>query len=109
MAESGTNTLGVVVSRLTWMLIGPLVLFLTTYFILTSGTGWRTVADVVFFVALGAMMLGRWIEFRRGAPQTATGEPATPAHLRRYIAALAIGGPLVWIAANVVGNHFLGG
>jgi hypothetical protein len=93
--------------RVFWMMAGPLGLMLAIYFIVSSGTGWRTVADVVYFIILAGMILGRWAEFRGGKPTTSDGEPATPAHLRRYVLMVLIFGPLVWIAANYVGNHLL--
>jgi hypothetical protein len=53
------------------------------------------------------MLLGRWLEFRGGHAQTATGEPATRADLRRYLVTATVVGLLVWVAANVVANHWL--
>jgi hypothetical protein len=57
--------------------------------------------------ALCGLIVVRWLDFRCGSAQTAEGEPATPAHLRRYIiGALAIG-LVVWVTANVLGNYVL--
>ena len=53
------------------------------------------------------MLLGRWLEFRGGNPQTTTGEPATPADLRRYVLTLIVAGPILWALANLIGNHVL--
>lgn len=102
-----TTPLAAVLGRLFWMMLGPLTLGVAVYYILTSASGWRTVADIFFFAILGGMILGRWLEFRGGNPQTSTGEPASPAHLRRYVLFLVIGGPIVWLLANVIGNHLL--
>jgi hypothetical protein len=96
-----------VFGRLFWMMIGPLTLGISLYYIVTSGTGWRTTADICFFLILGGMILGRWLEFRGGNPQTSTGEVATPADLRHYILGLVIGGPIAWVIANLIGNHWL--
>ena len=109
MQTSSTTPLWAVLGRVFWMMVGPLSLMLTVYFIVSSGTGWRTAADVLYFVILGGMPLGRWLEFRGGRPLTSSGEPATPAHLRRYVLLVLILGPALWIAANVLGNHVLGG
>ena len=68
-------------------------------------------SDLTYFLVLGGMALGRWTEFQSGQPLTATGEPATPAHLRRYLPGLSTLGLGIWIAANVLGNaaiHFMG-
>ena len=51
------------------------------------------------------MLLGRWTEFRYSRPLTATGEPATADHLRRYTLVLSILGLGAWVAANLVGNQ----
>lgn len=107
MAGSNTTPLIPVFGRLFWMIVGPLALVLTIYFIVTSGTGWTTTADVLYFVILGGMMLGRWMEFRGGSPETTTGEPATIADFRHYILMVVTIGPIVWVLTNLVGNHLL--
>jgi hypothetical protein len=99
---------GVLFARLTWMLLGPLALCLLCLSIVTIGRGWLTGADVAFFAVLLAMLLGRWLEFRSGQAETATGEPMTKSELLRYLIlapALALG---VWVVANLLGNHWPG-
>ena len=108
MSSSTTTPLSAVFGRLFWMLVGPLGLILTTYFIVTSGTGWTTMADLLYFVILGGMILGKWLEFRGGNPETTTGEHVTAADLRRYILMVVTAGPIVWVVANIFGNHLLG-
>jgi hypothetical protein len=107
MAGSNTTPLIPVFSRLFWMIVGPLALVLTTYFIVTSGTSWTSTADLLFFIILGGMILGKWLEFRGGSPETSTGEPATAADLRRYILMVVMAGPAVWVVANILGNYVL--
>jgi hypothetical protein len=107
MSSSNTTRLIPVFSRLFWMIVGPLVLVLATYFIVNSGSGWTTTADLLFFVTLGGMILGRWFEFRGGNPETSTGDLATVADLRRYILTVIVVGPTVWAIANILGNHVL--
>ncbi len=58
MSTPTTTPLSAVFGRLFWMMIGPLALVLTIYFIATSGTGWTTTADLLYFVILGGMILG---------------------------------------------------
>jgi hypothetical protein len=93
--------------RVFWIMVGPLVLTLLTFTIIRIGSGWLTAADIAFFVVLGGMVLGRWLEFRGGSPQTSTGEPATAAHLRRYAVGTILVGLLIWVVANLIGNHLL--
>lgn len=94
-------------ARLFWMMIGPLVLILLTFVILQMGQGWLTAADIAFLAILAGVILARWLEFQGGQPQTATGEPATPAHLRRFIVAALPIGLGIWVIANLLGNHWL--
>ena len=99
---------GSCLSRLLWMMIGPMILMLLTVNIINSGSGWLTAADVAFFVVLGIMLLARWFDFRAGNPRTISGDPATPRHLRRYLPLTLVIGLGVWAAANAIGNHWPG-
>jgi len=56
---------------------------------------------------LGGMILGKWLEFRGGSPETSTGEPATAADLHCYILMVVTAGPVVWVIANILGNYVL--
>jgi hypothetical protein len=51
------------------------------------------------------LFLARAWEFRLGSPQTASGEPAAPADLGRYIVGVAVVGRTAWAIANYFGNH----
>ncbi len=93
-------------ARIFWMMIGPLTLAILAYAIVNVGSGWLTVADIAFFLVLGGVVLARWIEFQGGNPQKATGEPATPADLHRFVVVTLILGLVVWVIANLIGNHW---
>ena len=103
-----TTSMLAVASRAFWMMLGPMILGILTYTIVSTGSGWLTAADFAFLAVLGALFVARLLEFRGGSPQTATGEPATPAHLRRYVAVTIPLGLSVWVVANLIGNHLLG-
>ncbi len=94
------------VARLFWMMFGPMAMFVAMFLIASNGGGWFTVADMVFLTLLGGLVLARWVEFRGGNAQTSTGEPATAEQLRRYAVGTVIVGLLVWVVANIVGNHW---
>jgi hypothetical protein len=101
------NSFSVLIARLTWVILGPIALLLTTWGIVASGTGWFTGLDAFFGVVAGLMLFGRWVEHRSGAATTLQGEPATDAEFRWYMTVLP---PLVaclWIVANILGNHVL--
>jgi hypothetical protein len=91
------------------MLYGPLALLFAIWAIMSGASGWATAGDMAYWIILGAMLLGRWLEFRGGNPQTSTGEPATPGHLRRYVVLTLLLGLSVWVMANWVGNYWLAG
>lgn len=107
MSDAPITSIPVLLGRIFWTLIGPVFLALSLYYLATAGTGWLTFADLLYFLILAGMLLGRWLEFRAGNPQTTTGEPATPADLRRYVLMVTVGGPALWVVANLIGNHLL--
>jgi hypothetical protein len=103
--SSQTTLVLALFGRLTWMMFGPISLAVTTFLVVSKGGGWFTPADFAHFAVLGAMLLGRCLEFGGGNPQTAEGQPATRAHLRRYLLVAGVIALVVWVAANIVGNH----
>jgi hypothetical protein len=107
MESNPQSSIVVLFTRVFWMMIGPFLLILLTFTIVNMGTGWLTAADVGFFVVLGAIIVSRWFEFLGGHPQTATGEPATFAHFRRFLVGTVLIGVSIWVIANVLGNHVL--
>jgi len=102
------TSLSVLGARLTWVFIGPLFLLLSGWGIVSSGNGWFTAYDLLFVLAVGWIILARWFEQRSGSAATLDGQAVTADHFTRYIRALLCLAGLVWVAANVVGNHVLG-
>jgi hypothetical protein len=88
-------------------MIGPAILMGTTYGIVTRGSGWVSGLNVTYLITVALMVLGRWKEQRSGCATLATGEPATWDHFRRYIGVLLPLAAVVWVVANIVGNHIL--
>jgi hypothetical protein len=105
--QTQSPSLAVIAFRMFWMMIGPIALGGLGFAIIRAGTGWLTALDVAFFLVLGAMVLARWLEFKRGDARTATGEPASEGHLRRYVVTALGLGLTVWVLANLAGNHWL--
>ena len=105
--QRGISSASVLVSRLLWFLIGPAALLVTTFGIVTAGSGWLTVLDAAFVVIVALMIWGRWKEQRSGRATLTTGDPATWEHFRRYVRALVGVALGIWVTANVVGNHVL--
>lgn len=96
------------VGRLLWILIGPPALIIAAFGIVSTGRSWFTGLDLAFFVILAAMLLGRWLEFRSGVPQTATGKPATPQDFQRYLVATCLAGIALWAVANLAWQYWPG-
>jgi hypothetical protein len=91
--------------RLVWFMIGPAAMLILAATKMERGGGWLTGLDIAFFIMLALTILARCIDFRLGRPQTASGTPATAAHLRRYIPLMLVIGVLVWTMTNVIGNR----
>jgi hypothetical protein len=101
------TSLWAIFSRVYWMMIGPLGLVLLAFTIIRAGTGWLTWIDLGYLAMLGGMLLARWWEFREGRAKTTDGQPAAPADLRRYVQQAASLGLVMWVVANLLGNHLL--
>lgn len=100
-----TTSIGMLFARLSWMIFGPLGLFLLISAILRTGEGWLTTADIAYFGVLAGMVLCRIVEFRGGAAITAEGEPMTAAVLWRYVAVTLALGVGAWVVANLFANQ----
>ncbi len=96
------------VGRVFWMMVGPFALATLALSIAGRADGWLSPSDLIYFVVMAGMLIGRWTEFRYSLPLTATGEPATAEHLRRYALGLGLLGLGVWVAANLIGNRAIG-
>jgi hypothetical protein len=105
VATEALSSAPAVVGRLSWMIVGPFALALAAVGISERRDGWFGALDLIYFVVLGGMLLGRWLEFQYSRPLTATGEPAGVHHLRRYALVLGALGLGAWLAANLIGNQ----
>ncbi len=97
-------------TTVTWCLAGPMVLFVTLFGIVNSGSGWLTVLDAVYLVTVALILGCRWLEQRSGRGMTLYGQPSTWKDFRRYAVGLVILTFGAWVVANLLGNHvFQGG
>src|SRR5262245_45103186 len=94
-----TTSFRAALARITWMFLGPLAAFVAGVGLFVQHHGVLSFGDVPFFLAVGAILVGRWVEYRGGNAQSATGEPVTDAHVRRYLIAVSACALLVWAAA----------
>jgi hypothetical protein len=105
MASAATSPTPAVFGRLYWMIAGPFALAICAIRLTDWAGGRLGPLDVIYFLLLGGMLLARRMEFRHGQPLTATGEPATAAHLRRYALVVTILGLGIWVAAKLVASQ----
>ena len=108
MARRAMTSVRAFFGRLSWMIVGPFFLAICTVSIAQRRDGWFGPTDLVYFLVLGGMLVGRWSEFRFSQPLTATGEFATAADLRRYVWVMGGLGPGIWVAARLVGKQSIG-
>lgn len=70
--------------RLAWMLFGNVALFVLAVFISQRPGGAFSAFDVAYWAVVAAVIGLRYLDIRSFKGQTATYEPATMAHWRRY-------------------------
>lgn len=105
MAAPQAPTLGVVLGRITWMVLGPFAILLCAFAVAEHGEGWFTLRDALLFLFLALTFLGRYVESRGADPRTSIGEPTAPGALGRYGLGLVLAGVALWAVANLLGNH----
>ena len=91
--------------RMTWMVVGNAVLAICAVLIAAPRSGFLTPADAVFWAALLAVIAIRHVDITRLGGQTASGEPATLRHWRRYAFGMTGVAAAVWAAAHLAA-HF---
>lgn len=103
--DSPTSSSAAFFGRLAWIILGPMALAILTIAIAQKSDGWPGFTDLVFFLVLGLVLLGRWTEFRSGEARTPEGEPATREQVRRYYLIIPVVGLGLWVLAPLVGNR----
>jgi hypothetical protein len=96
-----STSVGVVVARVLWMLIGPLSLTSVAITIMETGHGWFAIRSILFLIALAVTIVARWVD-----PVTSEGEPTTPGQRRFTAAWTLIAGLIGWTVANVIGMNW---
>lgn len=109
MSSTQSTPVVPVLGRVFWMILGPCLLILVWLGGISRGGGWLTVADIAFLAIVGGLVLGRWLEFRGGTPQTSTGQPATWDQFKRYALFAILIGFSCWVLANLLANHWSAG
>lgn len=86
--------------RVSWMLVGNIILAACAAKIFMDKAGMFSASDVVFWADVALMIWLRRIDVTRMKGLTAGGEPATLGHWKRYAIALAAISVVLWLAAH---------
>jgi len=103
----GISSFIVLMGRLMWFIIGPAVLTFITVGIVTRGPGWLSARNAFYWVCVLLMIAGRRREQSSGCATLATGDPASWQDYQRYVRILMPLTAVIWLIANVLGNHLL--
>ena len=95
----------VLVCRVAWLFAGPVMLGFLALAIANRNDGWIAATDLGFLIVLAATVGARWISFHSGDTSNSSGEVTSLDQLRRYSVGFLMGGILVWIATNFIGNQ----
>jgi hypothetical protein len=87
------------VGRLFALLVGPGLMMIFAAAIFQNGDGVFHGKSIAYWTIFSGVVAGRILEFRGGHPQTSTGEPAEPHHLREFLVRGTVVALAVWAAA----------
>jgi len=108
IADKQSTPLGII-ARLSWMLLGNVVLAFSALFIYQNEGGFFHAADWVFWITVATLVLIRYLDIRFLNGQTAMGECASITHWVRYAALLIACSTAVWVLAHTVNYLFVRG
>jgi hypothetical protein len=89
-----------------WMFFGNFALMICVANVIMGESNSTRVSDIIFWSVAAALIIVRFLDIKFLDGQTATGEPATIKHWRRYAIALAVISAAIWSAAHVTAYLF---
>jgi hypothetical protein len=90
-----------ILARLFWMFLGNFMLMIcAANTIMGEGKSTRT-SDIIFWFAVSAMIIVRFLDIKFLDGLTATGKPASIKHWRRYAIVLVVISAVIWTAAHL--------
>jgi hypothetical protein len=95
-----------ILTRPFWMFFGNFALMICAIHILMGESKSTKTTDIIFWCAVAAMLAVRFLDIKFLDGQTATGEPATLSHWRKYAIALAVISAAIWSAAHMAAHLF---
>lgn len=88
--------------RLFWMFGGTSILFLCAFYIIHNHVRGLALIDLGYWLTVVAMVAARWVDISSYHGDTATGEPATMSHWRRYVMILIVVALAAWIIVHLL-------
>lgn len=92
--------------RSLWTLVGHAVLLILAFYIFEKHARCFSIFDGLYLLSIALIILFRFIDIRFLKGETAYGQPASMAHLRRHILVMAPIYLLVLALAHVIGVMF---
>jgi hypothetical protein len=89
-----------ILARPFWMFLGNFALMICAANILMGESSSTRTSDIIFWCAVAAMIIVRFLDIKFLDGQTAAGEPASIKHWRRYAIVLAVISAAIWAAAH---------
>ncbi|MCJ7777391.1 MAG: hypothetical protein MUP16_03665 [Sedimentisphaerales bacterium] len=89
-----------ILARPFWMFLGNFALLICAANILMGESSSTRTSDIIFWGAVAAMIIVRFLDIKFLNGLTATGEPATLAQWRKYAIMLIICSGIIWAAAH---------
>lgn len=105
--DAEITSLGLLLARLCWAIVGPMVLFVVLVNGLIRGGGWFTGQDAAYGIIVVLMLVCRWLEQVSGRAKTAFGEPSSTQDFRSYCIALFLGSTAAWVMVKLIANYVL--
>jgi hypothetical protein len=90
-----------ILARPFWMFFGNFILLISTVNIIVGENKPSRTSDLIFWGAVVAMVIVRFLDIKFLDGLTATGQPASIKHWRRYAIVLAVISAAIWTAAHL--------
>jgi hypothetical protein len=95
-----------ILARPFWMFLGNFILMICAANILMGESGSTRTSDIIFWFAVAAMIIVRFLDIKFLNGLTATDKPATLAHWRKYAIMLIVCSGIIWAAAHAAVSLF---
>ncbi|MGD0652880.1 MAG: hypothetical protein ABSA16_00920 [Thermoguttaceae bacterium] len=105
--EHSVTSLKILALHLTWFILGPVALFVSILSIVSAGTNWLSVRDIVFYGVVALMIFARWVDQKSGQGTTSEGKPSTWKDFQQYVVILSAFAVGAWLMAKAFGYWFV--